>query len=323
MKSRFTGCLLIAALLAGGPGCKTMTPPPPAKPTASHGGAEIRFAETEHDFGEVANGASLKYDFVFTNTGTNTLEVTDVSPECSCANTGDWSRKVEPGRSGTIPIRFNSTTLSGPIHKLVGVTCNSPIQAQTILNLKAIVWKAIEVDPASVSFTPQDEVKTVQIKIVRIVNHSKVPLELSPPECPHPAFTAELRTLRAGREFEARISASEPFGPGPVRGLVTIRTSSKLLPVISLTAVVLPGAAIEVMPPQFTLRPAPLAVATKAGVTLRKHGGTAITLSDAIVNVPGVAATIEETAPGHDFNVILEFPVGFKCGPGTPAELSV
>jgi antitoxin component of RelBE/YafQ-DinJ toxin-antitoxin module len=330
MKPPLAGFILIATLLASGTDWRTaaQTPAPadiavPNAPAASQGGPKIQFAGTEHDFGKIDNGAIVKFDFVFTNTGTSTLEVTDVWPSCGCTTPGTWSKSVEPGQSGTIPIQFNSANFSGAIHKTVTVICNTPAQSQTILHLKATVWKAIDVNPSIAYFTPQAGARALETKVVRIVNNADMPLELSPPECANNAFTAELKTLREGKEFEVRISAKPPFGPGTVQGPITLKTSSKNLPVITINGIVMVQLPITALPSQLVLGSTPLAVATRLGVTLRSSGSAAVTVSEPSVNVPGVEATLKELQPGRVFNIMLNFPAGFKIEPTRHVELSV
>ena len=334
MKPPLARFILMAILLGCGTGWRTaaQTPPPaapvpaapvPAAPAASQGGPKIQFAESGHDFGKIEGGTIGKFDFVFTNPGTATLEVTDVRSSCGCTTTGAWSKKVEPGQRGTIPIEFNSEAFSGPIHKTVTVTSNVPAQALTILDLKATVWRPIEVNPPTAYFTPQAEGQTVVTKIVSIVNNTEAPLELSPPECGNNAFTAELKTLKAGKEFEVHISAKPPFRPGTVQGPITLKTSSKKLPVIVINGVVLVQSPITAMPPQLMLGPGPLAVATSLAVTVRNTGSAAVTVSEPTVDVPGAAATLNELQPGRVFKIMVNFPVGFQVKPTEPAELSV
>lgn len=329
MKTRFTRFIVPAILLVIGTFLRTAAQTPPtvgvavAPPTASHGGAKIQFAEMEHDFGKLDSGASVKFDFVFTNSGTATLEVTNVQPACGCTTTGTWSKSVEPGQRGTIPIQFNSGTFSGPIHKTVTVTSNTPGQPQTILNLKGIIFKAIDVNPPAAYFTPQGETQAVETKVVRIVNNADEPLVLSAPECANKTFSAELKTLKEGKEFEVRISAKPPFGPGTTQAPITLKTSSKSLPVITINGIVMVQMPITAMPAQLVVGPAPLAVATKLGVTIRNSGSTAVTVSEPTVNVPGVEATVQELQAGRVFNIMLNFPAGFEVKPTGHAELIV
>lgn len=329
MKTLITQSILIAALLASStvwniaavPLALAVVVPPPL--TAGQGGAQIQFAKMEHDFGKIEGGASVKFDFVFTNTGTATLEVTNVQPACGCTTTGAWSKKVEPGQSGSIPIQFNSGTFSGPIHKTVTVSSNTPGQPQTVLNLRATVFKSVDVNPPAVYFTPQADAQAIETKLVRIVNNGDEPLVLSALECANQAITAELNTLKEGKEFEVRVSAKPPFGPSTVQVPITIKTSSKSVPVITINGIVMVQLPITAMPTHLVVGPAPLAVATKLGVTIRNSGSSAVTVSEPAVNLPGVEATVQELQAGRVFNILLNFPAGFEMKPTGHDELVV
>jgi hypothetical protein len=329
MKAHYIRSILTATLLAAGAiwQAKAQTPPPaaiaPNTPAIGKGGAKIQFTELEHDFGKIDSGASVNFDFVFTNTGTATLEVTNVRPSCGCTTAGAWSKSVEPGRSGTIPIQFNSGNFSGPIHKTVTVTSNTPGQPLTILSIKASVFRAIDVNPPVAYFTPQAGAQAVESRVVRIVNNAAEPLVLSAPECANKIFTAELKTLNEGKEFELRISAKPPFAPGTIQAPITLKTSSKNLPLITINGIVMVQMPITAMPAQLVIGPTPLALATKLAVTLRNTGSSAVSVSEPTVNLPDVEATVQELQAGRVFNIMLDFPAGFEIKATEHAELIV
>ncbi len=74
---------------------------------------KIVFATPVYDFGKVKSGDPVKYTYVFTNTGDATLTLSDVHPSCGCTTAGDWTRQVEPGKTGAIPVQFNSAAYGG------------------------------------------------------------------------------------------------------------------------------------------------------------------------------------------------------------------
>ena len=92
---------------------------------ATIAGPKIQFAETVHDFGKVTSGDVVRHDFVFTNLGTATLEIKDVRPGCGCTTAGNWDKLVEPGKTGAIPLQFNSAGFGGTVTKSAAVICNA------------------------------------------------------------------------------------------------------------------------------------------------------------------------------------------------------
>src|SRR5262249_8072316 len=81
-------------------------------PVASKASAEtlsaaprIQFSTPTFDFGKVEAGTAIKHDFIFTNTGNAVLEIRDVKPSCGCTTAGQWDRLVQPGKTGSIPVK--------------------------------------------------------------------------------------------------------------------------------------------------------------------------------------------------------------------------
>ena len=78
--------------------------------------------------------------------------------------------------------------------------------------------------------------ETNQTKVARIVNNTDDPVTLSAPECREPSFKAELKTVTAGKEFELRATRVPPFADRPVAAPITITTSCKDMPTLSIQA---------------------------------------------------------------------------------------
>jgi hypothetical protein len=70
------------ALLLGLAGCG-----PAAGTGAKADGPRLKFQEREHDFGKISNSQPTEYSFVFTNTGTQPLQIGEVEPEPPRAGT--------------------------------------------------------------------------------------------------------------------------------------------------------------------------------------------------------------------------------------------
>lgn len=314
------------------PGAPPSLPPPPvgaapaapAVPDPSVPKPKIVFANPVYDFGKLSGGASAKCDYVFTNIGTAALEVTDVRPSCGCTVAGEWSKRVEPGRSGMISVVFNSGNFSGAIHKTVSVTCNDPAQNIVMLQLKGTVWKPVDVNPTYAIFNPTIDSTNSETRSVRIVNNTDESMTLQPPESTNPSFKAEVKTIREGKEFEVIVTAIPPFTAGTIQSGITVKTSSTNMPVISVNALVMAQQAVMVMPSQIMLPPPPLPPNTKMGVTIRNNSATTnMALSEPSVNAPGVDVQIQELQVGRVFNVLLGFPAGFEIQQGQRLELAL
>ncbi len=265
----------------------------------------------------------MKHSFVFTNIGTATLEILDVRPGCGCTTAGTWDRKVEPGKTGSIPLEFNSSNFGGSVLKQATVTCNDPAQSNVVLHIKGTVWKPIDIVPMMAVFNVSDETQTNDTKVVRIVSNLDEPLSLSDLQCTNRSFRAELKTLQPGKEFDLYITALAPFTSPSFIAPVTLKTSSTNMPLINVSAYVVVQQPVIVTPNQILLGPGPFTNAVRQVVSIRSVGTNALVLSDASVSVPGAAVKVQETQPGRAFNLAVDFPVGFQIKPGEAVELSV
>ncbi len=290
---------------------------------AATSGPKIQFAETVFDFGRISSGELAKHEFVFTNTGTATLEIKDVRPGCGCTTAGAWDKQVEPGKTGVIPLQFNSTGFSGTVAKSATVTCNDPGQSNLVLQLKANIWKAIDVTPTMAVFSVSSELQTNETRSVRIVSNIEEPVELSDLQCTNSAFRAELKTVRPGKEFELLITAVPPFVENRIFSVVTLKTSMPTNPTISVSAYLNVQQPVTVMPNHVMLPQGPLTNAAHSVVTIQNTGTNSLVLSEPAVNVPGAEAHVKETHPGRLFSLSVDFPLGFQAKLGQKVEVTV
>src|SRR5438876_3954423 len=286
-------------------------------------GPKIQFAEIVYDFGKVNSGQLVKQSFVFTNIGTATLEIKDVRPGCGCTTAGTWDKVVEPGKTGSIPLQFNSANFGGTVMKQATVTCNDLSQSNVLLQIKGTVWKPIEVTPTMAVFNISSEAQTNDTKVVRIVSNLDQPLTLSDLQCTNSSFKAELKTVKEGKEFELQITAIAPFNSPSVVAPVTLKTSSTNMPVINVSAYAVVQQPVTVAPSQIILPPGPFTNVVHHVITIRNSGTNSLVLSDANVNVPGAEVHVQETQPGRFFNLSVDVPVGFEVKAGQQSEVSV
>jgi len=110
---------------------------PKAGQTAVAAG-KLSFQKNTHDFGEVAEGPVVSYDFVFKNTGKAPVVISEAHGSCGCT-VPEWPKEpVLPGKSGKIHVTFSTEGRPGPINKQVFITSNAA-EPTTVLNIKGKV----------------------------------------------------------------------------------------------------------------------------------------------------------------------------------------
>ncbi len=299
---------------------------PPTGTAATNSPAPVvRVGKDVFDFGRVSSGERITNEFVFTNTGAATLIVSNVTPACHCTSAGAWTREVQPGKTGIIPLVLDSTGFFGPITRTVSVTCNDPRHPIFSLTMRGTIWRPIEITPVNAIFSLASDVETVEPVVLHITNNFDQPVTLSEPECPNQAFSAELKTIEPGREFALTVKLKTPINPTSVSAMISMKTSSPRVPVLNASAFAIVRPAINIVPAQINLLPGPLAVPTTNIVTIinssTNHGTLALSELSGPTN--GVTVQMKEIQPGKQFALTVRFPAGYQAPPGGPAEITV
>ncbi|MDR1172145.1 MAG: DUF1573 domain-containing protein [Bacteroidales bacterium] len=85
----------------------------------------IKFVATEHDFGQVKEGAKVVHTYEVINTGDADLLLQSVRPTCGCTVPKYDRKPIRPGKKGSIEIVFNTRGRPGKQHKSVIVVTNT------------------------------------------------------------------------------------------------------------------------------------------------------------------------------------------------------
>lgn len=75
-------------------------------------GTHMTFEKEVIQLGKIKKGDVKKFDFVFTNTGTDVIEV-DIASGCDCTDIEYPRNKILPGKKGVLNITFNSGKKEG------------------------------------------------------------------------------------------------------------------------------------------------------------------------------------------------------------------
>lgn len=284
-------------------------------------GPKIVFADPVYDFGTVNAGKEYDHRYYFTNSGDQTLLVTNVHSTCGCAVAGEWSKSVEPGESGSVPIKVNSTKILGAIQKSISVFSNDKEHPITELTIRGKVGNPIEYAPKWAYFNIPVDATVAPPQTVRLTNSALAGLAVYNPTSSSPVFRAEVITNTPGKDYRIVISVVPPFAPGVTKGEVTVTTSSPDMPKITFDTMANVQSAVSLMPSQILLPTGPLPNAVTNSVVIHYTGTNTFRLSDPAVNASGVKVRLNELKPGKIFQVALMFPKGFQAT--TPVEFTV
>lgn len=321
--------LRIAAFGALGLRCLAGDADPSYKVVSSTSGSEriqgprIEFANPVFDFGTLDSGEVVKHAFIFTNTGSATLEITAVKPACGCTTSDTWDRTVEPGKTGKIPIEFNSKGFGGDLKKTVRVSSNDSSQTNVTLQIKGTVWRAFDIVPHFAYFNFLPGAKEKQTRTVRIKSNLEEPIVLSDPAWTNKNFNVVLKTVKEGKEFELTLSADPVQGSGPANTLIELKTSSPKSPVIQVTAAAYAQPLLSIFPTRITLPTSPVQNAVHSTVNIRNNSTNRLELTEATINAEGLEVTLKEVQQGKIFTLAVNVPEGFVLPQDKNIELAV
>lgn len=107
--------------------------------TASYAAPQIKWLETEHDFGAFDEDmGNVSADFHLVNTGDEPLVILAARASCGCTVPSYTSKPVEPGDTAVVKVIYNPTGRPGKFDKRVKVETNTTPR-QSVLLIKGTV----------------------------------------------------------------------------------------------------------------------------------------------------------------------------------------
>ena len=99
-------------------------------------GPVIAFEEKSIDFGDLTQGDKVEHTFIFKNTGSAPLVISNVAVTCGCT-ASKWPKEpIAPGQSSELRVSFNSTGKMGKQNSVVRIYSNAsePIEKVSLIS---------------------------------------------------------------------------------------------------------------------------------------------------------------------------------------------
>lgn len=111
-----------------------------AQEVGATSGASIEFEKEIHDFGNMKQNGDASTEFIFTNTGTEPLIISNAKGSCGCT-VPSWPKEpIMPGKTGAIKVKYDSKRV-GPINKSVTITSNAGNEPTKVIRIKGNIEK--------------------------------------------------------------------------------------------------------------------------------------------------------------------------------------
>jgi len=96
-------------------------------------------------------GAVVKHLFVITNTGNQTLSITEILPSCTCTTVAPTKAELEPGKSIGITVSVDTAGLTGLTERIATLKSNDPFNPEFILSISVTVGGKAEAKLPAIS----------------------------------------------------------------------------------------------------------------------------------------------------------------------------
>lgn len=215
-------------------------------------GPKLSLVDPIKDFGTVAKGETVSWDFSVRNTGSADLEILSVQPACGCT-IADFDKVIKPGQTGKIHAVVDTTAFSGPIAKTIAVQTNDPNTPMAQLTMRATVKPFVQAVPNGflrymLQLGQADKQSTI------LVTDDVEPFEIVSIQSPAEYIKVDYEKVPVAERVQAGHSGQEQYrlnvtvgGPdakvGPIAEKVRIVTNSKHQPefLLSVTGLIRPA----------------------------------------------------------------------------------
>ena len=85
----------------------------------------VQIIDSAYNFGKVAEGSIVEYNYRFKNTGNKPLVITSTPTSCGCTVSEKPEKPIQPGEASFIKVKFNSKGRVGKVDKTITVLSNA------------------------------------------------------------------------------------------------------------------------------------------------------------------------------------------------------
>lgn len=163
-------------------------------------GAAIEFEQEVHDYGNIPQGANGTYSFVFTNTGTEPLLISNAKGSCGCT-VPTWPQEpIAPGASAKLDVTYDTQRI-GAISKTVTINSNAVNEPIKVIR---IAGNVLAPDSEGAQIEVVEEVIAAEVQPVEIIEVVEVPLTKEQIKAAEKAEKAAAKAEKAATKAAAK-----------------------------------------------------------------------------------------------------------------------
>ena len=127
--------------------------------------AELKWEQTAVELHPAAGDKEAVGHFKYQNTGSQPVRFKSVRTSCGCTAAQSQKDEVPPGEKGEITATFKIGDRTGTQVKSVTVQTDDPVNATTVLTLKAVIPQQLEINPTFVFWGQGEALKPKSIVV--------------------------------------------------------------------------------------------------------------------------------------------------------------
>lgn len=127
--------------------------------------ANKMFKVRSHDFGAVAKGAKVYYDFEVENIYEETVHIASVRSSCGCTSPSIKNDTLKTWEKGAIVAKLNTDSFLGHKSATVTVTIDKPFYAEVQLNVSSNIRGDVVFEPGAVQFGTVEQGEPGEAKV--------------------------------------------------------------------------------------------------------------------------------------------------------------
>ncbi|MEX0876480.1 MAG: DUF1573 domain-containing protein [Phycisphaerales bacterium] len=219
----------------------------------------LTFSSKIQETGEILDSDTTSLSYLFKNTGSGPLTITQVKPSCGCTVPELEQKTYMPGESGKLDVTFDPKGKKGAVSQNVTVFTDSDTTRAETLIVRALVKPVIVTEPRILPFDAvnKGETMTKEFSIYGRTDDFKVTrATVDQPE----SFDIEVvdmgETEYQGENLRLsviRLTIRPDARPDNHRADITVRTNDERKPIFSLAAVARVLGDLDISPVRITM----------------------------------------------------------------------
>lgn len=186
------------------------------------------------DFGEVFGGLAVSKNVQITNTGSDTLRILKIEPECGCTTAAISSASIAPHDTAAMMIVFNSKGYYSKVEKKIAVSTNDLGASNLEIYFTANVTNIVQTTPDYLLYY-NVKIDSPSTQKLRVRNISQKRLKILKLISGDSSLKARIlkRDLKENEETDL-VATYTPGRAGTIEGEIVLQTNSKKQPRIPL-----------------------------------------------------------------------------------------